>query len=80
MLMDLTELPKEFIENGWWVPLTTYLAYHPGETEAAVYARKSKGIWRDGIECKFIKGAGLWINRIAVNRWASTSKSREKKE
>lgn len=62
--------------GAWWVPLDTYLAQYPGETEDSVYSRRYKGVWRDGIECKKIRGAGLWVNIVAVNTWAASAESR----
>jgi hypothetical protein len=71
---ELLATLKALLREGWWVDRKTYLAERPGETRDAVYTRRSKGIWRDGVECKLIKGAGLWIDLIAVNKWAAEAK------
>lgn len=63
-------------EQGLWFPLEVYLHEYRGETKEAVYARRSKSIWLDGVHCKFVKGAGLWINLLAVNEWVAKSELR----
>jgi hypothetical protein len=72
-------MPEAFLRDGWWVDVDSYLADRPGETREAVYTRRSKSVWKDGIHCKVIKGAGLWINLLAVNRWASEAKCESRK-
>lgn len=67
----------ELAKDGWWVPIDDYLALHKGESAEAVKTRRSKGIWRDGVESKYLKGAGLWVNLIAVNEWAAKSELRQ---
>jgi len=69
----LTDIVKALAEDGAWVPVETYLAIYKGETREAVQTRRSKGLWRDGVESKFVKGSGLWINLLAVNSWAAKS-------
>lgn len=55
-------------EDGLWVPLEAYLSeYH--ETREAVYTRRAKGLWADGVESKRIHGAGVWINVPAARAW-----------
>lgn len=73
---ELLATLKALLREGWWVDLDTYLAERPGETREAVYTRRSKGIWRDGVECKLIAGAGLWVDLVAVNRWASSARAK----
>jgi hypothetical protein len=78
---QLLEVLKAVVErDGLWVPIETYLAMHPSETKEGVYTRRGRGFWKDGVECKVIKGAGLWINLLAVNRWASNAKCESRKE
>lgn len=64
------------MRDGWWVPLETYLALYKGETEKAVYNRRSNGTWKDGVDSKVVKGGGLWVNLVAVNRWVAKSELR----
>jgi hypothetical protein len=77
MTPQLLELLQAVLRDGWWVPLETYLAAYPGETQKAVYNRRSKGgVWIDGVHSKFVKGGGLWINLMAVNAWVAKSELR----
>lgn len=75
-LDHIERLLRAVLEHGEWVPVKRYCDLK-GETEAAVLSRRSKGIWRDGVESKFLKGAGLWVNLIAVNEWAAKSALRQ---
>lgn len=72
----LLELLEVVLRDGWWVPLETYLANYPGESKEAIYSRRSKTLWKDGIHSKFVKGGGLWINLVAVNAWVARSELR----
>ncbi len=71
-MTDLAALLAAVTDDGWWIPVDRYCELY-GETKEAVMTRRSKGIWRDGVESKFLKGAGLWVNLIAVNEWAAKS-------
>jgi hypothetical protein len=57
------------------VPIDKYCDL-TGETYEAVATRRSKGIWQDGVHSKFVKGAGLCVNLIAVNQWVAKSELR----
>lgn len=74
---SFTQLLELALRDGWWVPVETYLASYPGETREAIYSRRSKGLWQDGVHSKFVKGAGLWINLMAVNSWVAKSALRQ---
>lgn len=76
MTARLLELLDVAMRDGWWVPLEAYLAAYPGESKEAIYTRRSKAIWMDGVHSKFVKGGGLWINLIAVNQWVAKSELR----
>jgi hypothetical protein len=69
------QLLEAVLKDGAWVPLECYCDNY-NETRDAVYSRRAKGIWQDGVHCKFVKGGGLWINLIAVNTWAAKSELR----
>lgn len=70
-------LHAEVTKDGLWVPLPTYLHLYQGETAEAIYKRRQKGHWLDDVECRFPKGGDLWINLIAVNKWAAKSVSKK---
>lgn len=73
LLAVLTDVVKALAADGGWVPIQTYLHLYKSETYEAVQTRRSKGIWKDGVESKFVKGAGLWVNLLAVNSWVAKS-------
>jgi hypothetical protein len=74
-MTDLVALLAAVTADGWWIPAERYAELY-GESVDAVKTRKSKGIWRDGVECSTLKGGGLWVNLIAVNAWAARRESR----
>lgn len=51
-----------------WVKLKKY-CLDSGDTANAVHAKRKKGIWLDGIQCKMGPDGNLWINLIEVERW-----------
>lgn len=51
-----------------WVKLKKYCELS-GDTPNAVYAKRKKGIWLDGIQCKVGPDGNLWINMIEVDKW-----------
>lgn len=75
MNAELLRLLEIADRDGWWVPLATYLREY-SDTPQAVYTRRSKGIWKDGIHSKFVRGGGIWINLVAVNTWVAKSELR----
>ena len=70
MSPELIELVEAVLRDGLWVPLDGYLAVYK-DTKRAVYSRRGAGYWLDGIHAKRVAGAGIWVNLLAVHRWAA---------
>lgn len=51
-----------------WVKLKKY-CLDSGDTANAVHAKRKKGVWLDGIQCKMGPDGNIWINLIEVERW-----------
>lgn len=51
-----------------WVKLKKY-CNDSGDTANAVHAKRKKGVWLDGIQCKMGPDGNIWINLIEVERW-----------
>lgn len=51
-----------------WVKLKRYCEIS-GDSANAVYAKRKKGIWLDGIQCKLGPDGNLWINLVEVDKW-----------
>ncbi|CAM4388704.1 MAG: hypothetical protein LEGION0403_FIIPPAGN_02629 [Legionella sp.] len=51
-----------------WVKLKKY-CNDSGDTANAVHAKRKKGIWLDGIQCKIGPDGNVWVNLIEVERW-----------
>ena len=51
-----------------WVKLKKY-CQESGDTSNAVHAKRKKGVWLDGIQCKIGPDGNIWINLIEVERW-----------
>lgn len=51
-----------------WVKLKKY-CLDTGDTANAVHAKRKKGVWLDGIQCKIGPDGNIWINLIEVERW-----------
>ena len=51
-----------------WVKLKKY-CHESGDTANAVHAKRKKGIWLDGIQCKIGPDGNVWVNLIEVERW-----------
>lgn len=51
-----------------WVKLKKYCETS-GDTANAVYAKRKKGAWLDGIHCKLGPDGNLWINLAEVDKW-----------
>ena len=51
-----------------WVKLKKY-CLDSGDTSNAVHAKRKKGVWLDGIQCKIGPDGNIWINLIEVERW-----------
>lgn len=51
-----------------WVKLRKYCELS-GETRSSVYAKRKRGIWREGAQCRVGPDGNLWINLMEVERW-----------
>ena len=51
-----------------WVKLKKYCEIS-GDTSNAVHAKRKRGMWLDGIQCKIGPDGNIWINLIEVERW-----------
>lgn len=51
-----------------WVKLKKY-CQDSGDTANAVHAKRKKGVWLDGIQCKIGPDGNVWINLVEVERW-----------
>lgn len=51
-----------------WVKLKKY-CLDSGDTANAVHAKRKKGVWLDGIQCKIGPDGNIWINLIEVEQW-----------
>jgi hypothetical protein len=51
-----------------WIKLKKYCE-ETGDTKDAVHAKRRKGQWVDGVQCKIGPDGNLWINREAVDQW-----------
>lgn len=43
-----------------------------GDTPQAVYDRRRRGQWIDGLHCRVVGARRLWINLPAVQEWVRT--------
>lgn len=70
LLRELRDaLDEEWITADEWCRRT-------GDTLEAIYSRRAKGTWQDGVHSNKPKGGGLWVNRVKANEWAAKSVSR----
>ncbi|KTC99205.1 hypothetical protein [Legionella erythra] len=51
-----------------WVKLKKY-CQDSGDTANAVHAKRKKGVWLDGIQCKIGPDGNVWINLAEVEKW-----------
>jgi len=51
-----------------WVKLKKYCQIS-GDTSDAVHAKRKRGMWLDGVQCKLGPDGNIWINLIEVERW-----------
>lgn len=51
-----------------WVKLKKY-CQESGDTSDAVHAKRKRGMWLDGIQCKLGPDGNIWINLVEVERW-----------
>lgn len=54
-----------------WVKLKRYCELS-GDTPNAVHARRKKGLWLDGIQCKLGPDGNLWVNLDEVEKWVES--------
>jgi hypothetical protein len=55
-----------------WVRLAIYCQIS-GDTADAVHARRRKGQWTDGVQCRVGPDGNLWVNPSEVNKWIESS-------
>lgn len=51
-----------------WIKLKKYCEIS-GDTSNAVHAKRKRGMWLDGIQCKVGPDGNIWINLVEVERW-----------
>ncbi|HAU1304093.1 TPA: excisionase [Legionella pneumophila] len=51
-----------------WVKLKKYCQIS-GDTSNAVHAKRKRGMWLDGIQCKIGPDGNIWINLDEVEKW-----------
>ncbi|NSL19604.1 excisionase [Tatlockia micdadei] len=51
-----------------WVKLKKYCEIS-GDTSNAVHAKRKRGMWLDGVQCKVGPDGNIWINLVEVERW-----------
>lgn len=51
-----------------WVKLKRYCEIS-GDTSNAVHAKRKRGMWLDGVQCKVGPDGNIWINLVEVERW-----------
>ncbi len=54
-----------------WVKLKRYCELS-GDTPNAVHARRKKGLWLDGVQCKLGPDGNLWVNLDEVEKWVES--------
>jgi hypothetical protein len=55
-----------------WVKLKKYCELS-GDTSNAVHARRKKGLWLDGIQCRIGPDGNLWVNLAEVEKWIEST-------
>jgi hypothetical protein len=51
-----------------WVKLKKY-CQDSGDTSNAVHAKRKRGIWLDGVQCKIGPDGNIWINVVEIEKW-----------
>ncbi|HHT9914871.1 TPA: excisionase [Legionella pneumophila] len=51
-----------------WVKLKKYCQIS-GDTSNAVHAKRKRGMWLDGVQCKIGPDGNIWINLDEVEKW-----------
>ena len=49
-----------------WVKLKKY-CLDSGDTANAVHAKRKKGVWLDGIQCRIGPDGNIWINLLRLS-------------
>ncbi len=55
-----------------WVKLKKYCQLS-GDTVHAVHARRRKGQWLDGAQCRLGPDGNLWVNLVEVQAWVENN-------
>jgi hypothetical protein len=56
-----------------WIKLRKYCEIS-GDTSDAVHAKRKRGIWLDGLQCKVGPDGNLWVNLTEVEKWVESGK------
>jgi hypothetical protein len=56
-----------------WVKLKKYCEIS-GDTPDAVHAKRKRGTWLEGLQCKVGPDGNLWVNLVEVEKWVLSSK------
>ena len=51
-----------------WIKLKKYCEIS-GDTSNAVHAKRKRGMWLDGVQCKVGPDGNIWINLVEVEQW-----------
>lgn len=54
-----------------WIKLRKYCEIS-GDTSDAVHAKRKRGIWLDGLQCKVGPDGNLWVNLTEVEKWVES--------
>jgi hypothetical protein len=57
-----------------WVKLAHYCKM-TGDSRSAVYSRRQRGDWVDGIHC-IVRGRHVWINLPEVQKWVELGRKK----
>jgi len=61
-----------------WIKLSKYTELS-GDTSNAVHAKRKKGIWLDGKQCKIGPDGKLWINTQEVESWVENQPKKQRR-
>ena len=62
------------IVNTKWVTLKRYCEMS-GDSQRAIYVRRAKGLWADGVQTKKVPGVGVMVNMEEVTKWIDNCQS-----
>lgn len=54
-----------------WVKLNKYCELS-GDTVKAVYTRRSRGVWIEGVHSRLAPDGKLWVNLEEIAKWVET--------